>query len=206
MRARRLVVAVALAVVAVLAALLAADVRSWRSAITQGDAAYAVTPHRATWTPSTSLGGMARTLLGVRSELEFRRALQLYGIAAATPDRLDTATELQSIKAQAEDALATATRGPHASQADTLLGILAFDAVANGTGSSGAGSSGADAAIADLADAVRADPANAAAKFDLELLLRLTEAKGSRPGAGTAGSFGKGGRRGAGGGVPGNGY
>ena len=60
--------------------------------------------------------------------------------------------------------------------------------------------------IADFTNAVRADPTNAAAKYDLELLLRLTAAHGARPGAGTGGSFGKGGRRGAGGGVPGGGY
>lgn len=193
MSALRIGAATLLAAVAVLAALLAADVRSWRSAVVQGDAVYAVAPGAATWSPSTTLGGAAGALLASGPDVRFREALQRYALAASTPDRLDTAVELQTRRSQAENALATVSRGRHASQADTLLGVLAFE-------------SSADSAIADFTDAVRADPANAAAKFDLELLLRLTAAHGSRPGAGPAGSFGRGGRRGAGGGVPGAGY
>ena len=193
--------AIVLAAVAVLAALLAGDVRSWPKALAQGDAAYGVTPHRAAWTPSIRLGGTAQALLGTGDDVAFRRALQLYRIAQSTPNRLDTAVELESARSQADSALSAVARGPHASQADTLLGILAFDESAGG-----AGSNAADAAIADFSNAVRADPANAAAKFDLELMLRLIEAHGSRTGSGPGGAFGRGGRRGAGGGVPGNGY
>lgn len=193
--------AIALTAVAVFALLLAADVRAWPKALTQGDAVYGVTPHRAAWSPSTRLGGTARSLLGASGDVAFRRALQLYRIAQSTPNRLDTAVELQTLRSQAESALSAAARGPLSSQADTLLGILAFDESAGG-----AGSNAADAAIADFANAVRADPENVAAKFDLELMLRLTEAHGTRNGAGPGGAFGRGGRHGAGGGVPGNGY
>jgi hypothetical protein len=200
-RTMKIAGALVLAAVAVLAALLACDVRSVPTAFTQGDAAYAVTPHRATWTPSTRLGGAASRLLGAGDDLAFRRALRLYRLAQSTPNRLDTAVELQTLRSQAETALAANARGPHASQAETLLGILAFDESAAGTGSNAA-----DAAISDFANAVRADPTNAAAKFDLELMLRLTAARGSRSGTGPGGSFGRGGRRGAGGGVPGTGY
>lgn len=193
--------AVVLAAVAVLAALLAADVRSVPIAFTQGDTTYGVTPHRAAWTPSTRLGGTATRLLGAGDDLAFRRALQLYRIVRSTPNRLDTAVELQALRSQAETALSASARGPHASQAETLLGILAFDESA-----AGGGSNAADTAISDFSNAVRADPTNTAAKFDLELMLRLTAAKGSRSGTGPGGSFGRGGRRGAGGGVPGTGY
>jgi hypothetical protein len=189
----KIAAAIALAAVAVFAALLAGDVRSWPRALGQGDAAYAVTPHRAEWTPSTRLGGAAASLLGSRDDVAFRRALQLYRIAQSTPNRLDTAVELQTVRTLAETRLAAVARGPHASQADTLLGVLAF-------------SESADASIADFANAVRADPTNAAAKYDLELLLRLSAAHGTRAGAGPGGSFGRGGRHGAGGGVPGSGY
>ena len=185
----KLGLAAALAAVAVLAALLAADVGSWRQAFAQGDAVYAVTPGRATWAPSTTLGGVSARLLGTRDDLAIRRGLQLYAAAKAIPNRLDTADELQSARAEAQQALVRAG----SSQADTLLGALAFG-------------QSADTAIADFTNAVRADPTNAAAKYDLELLLRLSEAHGSRSGASPGGSFGKGGRRGAGGGVPGNGY
>jgi len=189
----KIAAAIALATVAVLAALLAGDVRSWPRALEQGDAAYAVAPHRATWTPSTRLGGAAASLLGSGDDVAFRRALQLYRIAQSTPNRLDTAVELQTVRTQAETRLAAVARGPHAAQADALLGVLAFG-------------ESADAAIADFSNAVRADPSNAAAKYDLELLLRLSAAHGSRTGAGPGGSFGRGGAHGAGGGVPGSGY
>jgi hypothetical protein len=197
----RIAGAAVLIAVAVLAALLAADVRGWPSAFAQGDAVFAVAPGKATWTPSATLGGASEWLLETRDDVAFRRALQLYAVAAATPDRLDTAVELQTLRSQAENALANASRGRYASQAGTLLGILAFEANASGTDSNAA-----DAAVADFANAVRADPTNAAAKYDLELLLRLTTAHGARQGAGQGGSFGKGGRRGAGGGVQGSGY
>jgi hypothetical protein len=200
-RTMKIACAAVLAAVAVLAALLAGDVRSVPTAVTQGDATYGVTPHRATWTPSTRLGGTATSLLGVGDDLAFRRALRLYRIVQSTPNRLDTAVELQTLRSQAETALAASARGPHASQAETLLGALAF-----GESAGGAGSNAADAAIADFSNAVRADPTNTAAKFDLELMLRLTVAQGSRSGSGPGGSFGRGGRRGAGGGVPGTGY
>lgn len=191
----RITAAVLLLAVAVLAALLAVDVRSWDSSLRQGDAVYAVTPGKATWTPPTLLGGTARALLGTGDDVAFRRALQLYAVAAATPKRLDTAVERQTLRSHAQSRLSAAARGSHASQAETLLGILAFQ-----------GPSGVDEATADFTNAVRADPSNAAAKFDLELMLRLTAAHGSRAGAGSGNSFGKGGRRGAGGGGAGGGY
>lgn len=201
MSAVRVGLALLLAAVAVLAALLVLDVRSAQRALEQGDALYTVAPARATWTPATALGSVSGRLLGTGDDLAWRRALQLYAVAAATPNRLDTAVELQSRRSQAEDALAGVAHGPHASEAETLLGILAFEQAA-----SGSGPGGADAATANFTDAVRADPANTAAKFDLELILRLTATHGSRPGAGPGGGVGPGGRRGAGGGTPGNGY
>jgi hypothetical protein len=200
----RLGSAIALAVVAALAALLAADVRSRRTAIVQGDAVYSVTPARASWSPPTRLGGLTEIMLGTGDEIAFRRALQLYRASTAVPQSLDTAVEVQTLRSEAEKALAgpaASSDAARASQARTLLGILAFDESA-----AGAGPAQADAAIADFTDAVRVDPRNGAAKFDLELLLRLTAAHGSRAGAGQTHGSGHAGRRGAGGGVPGSGY
>jgi hypothetical protein len=174
-----------LAAVAVLASLLAVDVGAWRNALAHGDR-----------TPSTRLGGTAETLLGTADDVAYRRALRLYRAAATVPRQLDTAVERQTRAAEAETALAgpvASTDATRASQARTLLGILAFDR-------------SADTAIADFTDAVRADPGNEAAKYDLELLLRLTAAHGARPGSGQSSRSGRTGRRGAGGGVPGSGY
>jgi hypothetical protein len=199
-----IVVGVALAPLAVLGALLAADVRSWPGAITSGDALYAASAPDVSWTPSTRLGALARDLLGVQDDLQLREALLRYRQSASLPQRLDNALSVQAARGQAQEALAAAARrsAPEgASQALAVLGILAFEAVsANGTANQ------TDAAIADFTDAVRADPGNEAAKYDLELLLRLTAAHGSRTGAGQGSGVGRTGRRGGAGGLPGSGY
>lgn len=201
---RRFLVAGALLILAVLALLLAADVRSWQSAIRDGDVEFASTPDHASWTPRTRLGGVAGDLLGTDDDVSSRRALQLYGIAAATHLRLDNATQVQTTRAAAQDALtavAASADSRRSSQARTLLGLLTYRASA-----AGGEQDQVDAAIADFTDAIRANPANADAKFDLELLLRLSAAQGTRPGEGLGSGTGRGGRRGAGGGSPGRGY
>jgi hypothetical protein len=203
-RTLRLVVGVGLAVLAVLVALLAADVRSWPAAFGSGDALEAASPSRASWTPSTHLGGLTQNLLGLEDDLQLRRALQLYRESGAVPQRLDDALAVETARAAAQEGLTSAARGSPpegASQALTLLGILAFRSVA-----AGGGANQTDAALADLTDAVRLDPGNELAKYDLELLLRLGAAHGVRSGAGQSSGFGRGGRRGGGGGLAGGGY
>ena len=118
--------------------------------------------------------------------------------------RLDNALDVQTARAQAQDALAAAARDAdpqRAAQARTLLGILTF-----GASASGGSQDQVDAAVSDFTDAIRADPDDDFAKFDLELLLRLTAAHGTRTGPGQSNGQGATGRRGAGGGVPGSGY
>ena len=189
---------------AVLAALLAGDVRAWHTSITAGDAAYAVTPSRTSWTVDARLGSASERLLGIRDDVQLRNALQQYVDASKLHLRLDNALTVESARARAQDALEqiSQARGPQrVSQVLTLLGILAYRASA-----SGGTQSQVDAAISDFTDAVRADPANMEAAYDLELLLRLTAARGSRIEPGQGGGFGRTGRRGAGGGQPGSGY
>jgi hypothetical protein len=194
---RRLVAAAILLVAGVVAFMLASDVRAWRDSITRGDTAYLASPAEAAWKPNTKLGGLAGELLDTHDDLAARRALKLYRAAVTTQLRLDNATQVQTARAAAQDALLAT----HSSQSSTLLGILTF-----GRRASGSTEDQFDAAIADFTDAVRMDPTNDAAKFDLELLLRASAASGTRPGEGVGGGFGRGGRRGAGGGSPGRGY
>jgi hypothetical protein len=192
-----------LAALGVLAALLAADVRSWPPALASGDALFAASAPGATWTPPTRLGALAQDVLGVQGDLRLRRALQLYRQSGAIPQRLDNAINVQTARAEAQNALtAAAQHSPpdSASQALTLLGILAF-----GTVSVGGASSQTDTALSDFTDAVRTDPGNDLAKYDLELLLRLTAAHGVRAGAGQSSGVGRSGRHGAGG-LPGSGF
>jgi hypothetical protein len=200
----RVSLAVAFVALAVLVALLAGDVRAWRSSLAAGDAAYAATPSRASWTPDTRLGGVAEGLLGVRDDVQLRDALQRYIDASKLHLRLDNALSVESARARAQDALEQISHANdlrRVSQVLTLLGILAYRASA-----SGGAQSQVDAAISNFTDAVRADPANMEAAFDLELLLRLTAARGSRVEPGQGGGFGRTGRRGAGSGQPGSGY
>lgn len=204
MSSLRLAFAAVLAVLAVLVAFAAGDVRAWRSALVAGDAAYVATPSRAVWTPHARLGGVAEALLGVRDDVQLRKALQLYVDAAKLQLRLDNAVDVESARAGAQDALERVSRTSdprRTSQALTLLGILAFRAVA-----AGGAQSQVDAAVSDFTDAVRADPTDEQAAYDLELLLRLMAVHGSRVQPGQGGGFGRTGHRGAGGGLPGSGY
>jgi hypothetical protein len=201
---KELVAASALAALAVVSVLLASDVRSWRAAFASGDTVYAASPLRALWQPDTKLGGLAGDLLDIEDDLVFRRALRLYVIARATHLRLDNATQVQTARAAAQDALlaAAADSDPkRSSEARTLLGVLTF-----GSSASGGAQDQIDSAIASFTEAVRTGPGNDEAKFDLELLLRLSAAHGTRPGQGLGGAAGHGNRRGAGGGSPGRGY
>jgi hypothetical protein len=202
--ALKLVLAGVLIAAAVFVALLAADVRSWPATLSSGDAVYASAPSRASWTPPTRLGHLSRSLLGVKADVTYRRALRLYRLSAGRQLRLDNALDVSTERGQAQDALGVVARGDNGrrkSQARTLLGVLAFSAVGQG-----GGPSELNQAILDFDDAIRADPTNEAAKYDLELLLRLLTAKGARiaPGPGTP--VDTEGRKGAGTGGGGSGY
>jgi hypothetical protein len=202
--ALRLAAIAVLAALAVLVALLAADVRAWPLALDRGDALYAIFPGRAAWTPATRLGGLAESLLGTAGEVSAREALRDYRQAAGAHEQLNDALAIETERVAAINALTAPANSPDAqvaTQARTLVGILAF-----AEASDGGGVSQTDAAISDFTDAVRVDPADTAAKFDLELLLRLTAAGGVRRGNGLANGFGRTGQLGASGGVPGSGY
>jgi hypothetical protein len=202
--ALRVVAIAALAALAVLAALLAADVRAWPLSLDRGDAVYALAPGRAQWTPATRLGGSAETLLGTAHDVAARTGLQAYRRVAGLSEQANNALAVQTRRGAAINALAAPANSGDAqiaAQARTLLGILAFAESAEG-----GGVSQTDTAIADFIDAVRVEPGDTAAKFDLELLLRLTAAHGQRRGTGLANGFGRTGHLGASGGVPGSGY
>ena len=188
--------AIVLVVLAVLAALLAADVRAWQTTLREDDALVASTPRLATWEPATHLSSLA-----------------LFLENANVPIRFDNGRQVAVARSRAEQALAAVARhssGPRASQAETLLGVLVFTDVGPSTDpfqvSTGTDPDQAQASLADFDDAVRTDPGNAFAKYDLELVLRSLIAQGVRIGPGQQTGSGSIGQRGAGGGVPGGGY
>jgi hypothetical protein len=193
-RALRFLPAIVLVVLAVLVALLAADVRGWQRTFASDDVRTS-----SSWDASPRIPwDLAGTLLGVGDDLQARRAIRVFEQTVSTHARLDNALGVTAARASAETELAALARGsgPRSSQAGTLLGIMAF----------GGDPSQAESAIADFENAVRADPADETAKFDLELVLRLLAARGERIGVTSGSGVGSTGRRGAGGGTPGKGY
>ena len=204
--APRFLAAALLAVLAILLALLAADVRAWGDAVASGDTLYSASPSTASWRPTTRLPtGLSEWLVGAGDDVAARRALQRYRATANTRTRLDNAVEVAAARAATERALAAVARSGDpatAAQARTLLGILAFGDFARG----GETASQAEAAISDFDSAVRIDPGNETAKYDLELALSALAARGVRVEPGSGSGTGSTGRRGARGGVPGHGY
>jgi hypothetical protein len=193
MRASRLVLALVLLAVAVLAVLVARAARVARDVVRADDAQYlrAGAPE---WRPGTWL---PLDLVGGDADLEQRRALVLvrralrpaapFGGQERQADRGAAASALSAIAQRGEPALA--------SQAADLLGVLAFT-----------DGQGVDRALAGFEQAYRLDRGNEDAKYNLELVLRLLRPTGTREGtssaAGPRGDRG----RGAGAGRPGRGY
>lgn len=176
MSALRAALALLALVLAGLAALLAADVRSWQGALEQGDARYLVSPKRADWTPSLHLGGAAGWLLAGEDDLRLRHGLQLYRASFGSEVRADRAVGLDATRAMARQALDASAVGASpaaAAQAWTLTGTLYLTSLANGV---------SRAQLASALDAFRralhADPSYLPAKYDLELLLRLVAGQG----------------------------
>lgn len=199
----RLAAIAILAAAAVIAALLAADVRAWSVALESGDAVYAIAPERARWVPATNLGDLSNQLLGAAGDVAARLALQAYREAADVQQPPVNLYQVPTQRLAAINALsgpANSANPQVAAQARTLLGILTFaEATADG------GVSPTDTAIAEFSDAVRVDPGDTAAKFDLELLLRVTAANGQKSGHRLASGFGRTGH-GASGAVSGSGF
>jgi hypothetical protein len=204
---RRTAFAALLIILAVLAVLLAADLRNWHSAIRSGDARFATQPALARWTASTTLpGDPAFHLLGLRVPVDLRRAAQRFVQVAALGNGLDNGYSESAQRGDLEATLTNLARTHNrvdASYADNLLGILAFaDSQQRGP----AGAAPVERSEADFQTAVQLNPDNDDAKFNLELLLRELIAKGVRPGSNSSSGGPAKGHRGAGSGLPGSGY
>ncbi len=207
MRATRIAIAGVLLVLAVVVALLAADVRNWQSAVRSGDLRFSQNPGYADWTATPLLpGDPARVLLGIGNQLAFRNAVQTFVTVAAAGLGFDNGYSESRDRAAAEAVLTTLAAGPSKqrdSEADNLLGILAYtDSKQTGPYAP----TPVERSESDFRSAVSLDPTNEDAKFNLEWLMRQLVAQGSRKGANGSAGASKKGRNGAGGGVPGKGY
>ncbi len=203
MRASRLIAAALALVLAAVLALLAADVRTWRDTMRADDLRFQLSAsiRRPTGTPRRSCRRASRAACSTSTTTEssgeasprFARPTARAGFARS---RVRGAAE-----AALADVAASNDAPAHASQAFDLLGILAFS-----DSTSGRRATPVERSLAAFDNAVRRDPGNTAAKYNLELLLRLLEAEGERRGPNTAPGPRGSGRRGAGTGTPGQGY
>jgi hypothetical protein len=187
--------AVLLLVVAAGLAAASHDVLVWRDLLRGHGARTA----RA-WLPGDPVG----SALAVDDELALRQAVRSFRVAYTTGRGFDNGVTRNTRRSVAEVRLAdVAAHGSTAaaSQAGNLLGVL----VAGGGRVTG-GVAADDRARSTFEAAIRRDPTNAAAKYNLELLLRRTRATATRQGPGSgSGALGRG-QRGAGSGTPGRGY
>ena len=205
MRPLRLGIAALLLALAVFAALLATDVRAWHDGLREGDARFAAGA-RGRWEADERVGGLAGRVLVIDDDRAERRALALSRTARRGGGELGAGLERQAARGAAEAALADVAESADsrpAAQASVLLGVIAFSDPRTGGPEEPTPS---ERALAAFEQAHRLDPGNEQAKYDLELLLRLLEARGERPGAAPGAGPRAGGQRGAGAGTPGRGY
>jgi hypothetical protein len=171
-----LVAAGACVAVAAVAALLARDVSRWQSALRSGDveAADASLGARPSWTAHESLPfGLARRLLAVDDDLAFRRGAALFRRAHTAIPSFNGGLEGTALRVAAEAALAHEIRTDgnrvRASAAANMLGVLA---VADAT-AVGQGATPIERSFFEFEDAIQLDPADEAAKANLELVYQL---------------------------------
>jgi hypothetical protein len=175
---KRRALLVALAVVCLcagaFAALLATDVRAWQSALRADDAAAVARP--AEVMPRGANEALpfhvARDLLGLRDDLELRRALVLFHAGYTRVPSADQSSRGAAARAGAEAALERFFRGEtdarRASAAANLLGVLQLVDAAIAEVGNGAS---VGRAIVELQNAIRLDPSNDDAKANLELAM-----------------------------------
>jgi hypothetical protein len=206
MRASRLAAAALAIVLAAALVLVAADVRRWRATMRADDLAFGAGANPS-WNARELLPfGISGRVLAVGDDQALRRAMVLFRRAPGARAAIEPGFARRA-RDDAELALAQAadqSRGAQASQAQDLLGVLAFSD--STSGGAGGRASPAERSIAAFETAIRLDRDNASAKYNLELVLRLVRARGHRPSSGPSPGTRASGRRGAGGGTPGRGY
>jgi hypothetical protein len=178
---RRSVVASAAALVCVAAAALlavvAVDAWRWRGQLEEADVRYAAfRGDQAMWEPETVLpAAVSRDALGVADDVAFRHAVQEFRLA--NPRR--RARDLADVgrRGRVELRLGRLARTDPSrerrSLAANLRGALAFEEARGDQG----GQTGVflRRALTEFRDAIRLDPGNEAAKYNLELVLRLLQ-------------------------------
>jgi hypothetical protein len=159
---------------AVLAFLLAHDVRSWRDTLRGDGVRFAVSPTApvSSTAPTLLPSSVSARVLDVGRDRRWLSVLRLFALAEAVDTSGGITPPDEALLRRAETALSAATQDPNpalASQAYELLSVILFkDAKAGFVQDVATYSS----SIAAMQNAVLSDPTNKQAEADLELLLR----------------------------------
>jgi hypothetical protein len=194
-RHRLLVASIVAATVAVVLALLAADVAAWRSTVRHDDLRFRALPaHTGLWRPQTILPfDPASLVIGTGSTTSWRHAMQWFWFTHinSNPEvRMDTPTLRADTQNKLLAQLAEAPTAAQRSQAANLLGVLVATTRVPGGNDRSVISQLLKRSAAYFQQSIAIDPANGDAKQNLEIVLRL-----SKPGKG---HFGKDARAGYG--------
>ncbi|HEY8030786.1 MAG TPA: hypothetical protein VIE38_14935 [Gaiellaceae bacterium] len=192
------VIALVFAAIATLLVLFALDTRTWQSAVRRDDMRFRVLlDHNQLWKPSTILpGDPAGAVLGTGDTIAWRRALQSfwYTHIYASPEAQQNLPKLRAeTQGRLLDLTQSAKTPAERSGAANLLGVLTITTPI-ASASQTEQTQVLRQSITYFQQAVALDPGDAAAKENLELVLRVT-----RPGKGPIGKdahagfgFGKG--------------
>jgi hypothetical protein len=190
---RRALGAAAVVVLLALAGLLGVlslDVLRWRDQLSESELRLAAAPSVRGLEPDTRLPrGVSGRLLGIRDDLDFREAVQLFRLARPG----QPARELRDValRSRAETALARVGRSgataAQRSRAALLRGIFAFE---EARGNEAQRAVFLRRSLVEFREAIRLDARNEDAKYDLELALRLLQNAESDSGGGAGGQRG----------------
>lgn len=214
---RRLVAAAVMLVVAAFLVLLARDAWRWERAMTDADFQASIRPVSATaWdTDATLPHGLARRLLGIEDDIEYR-ATTMRGLAFASKQVDSKTLKARAIVETALQRISADTSDPErASLSADLLGVLRYtdppspDQVENAyEGDQSTPTTQLtpeQRAMAQFLVAVRIDPSNDNAQRNLELMLRQPQPP-PHESVPQAGGGDRAGRKGSGAQDPGHGY
>jgi hypothetical protein len=185
---------------AALLTLLAVDARAWQRTLTRDDLRFrALHSHAGLWrSPSLLPGDPARLVLGLDDALSYRRALQLFWFSRVGTDpntRQDVAQTRVDAQEQLERLATGAASGEERADAANLLGVMT---VTTPSADSATQTQTLERAALYFQRAITEDPANYAAKLNLELVLRLRRPGKSKFGKDARGGYGYGGAQGSG--------
>lgn len=214
---RRLSAAGVMLVAAVLLVLLAHDAWHWEQAMADADFRASIGPVSSTsWDADETLpDGLARRLLGVEDDIEYRTTT-MRGLAFASKEADPKTLKERAIVETALQRIAADTSDPErASLSADLLGVLRYtdppspdqveSAYEGDQSTPTTQATPEQKAMAQFLVAVRIDPRNANAQRNLEVLLRQPQPPPTK-GVPQAGGGDRAGRKGSGAQDPGHGY